>query len=219
MRGGNTFLQPAAWSGGNRARSLLLPCPGDLPRAGGGARYTEDGGQRWWHPGARHALPAPGPGDGVRPGTLRAVTTLPRSQIIRVPATKPRKPSRKRRPLTEGLEAASARVAADSRLERRSGHRAARPCWGEGARGLWQRLESQAVAGLQAKRVITGTDTVAAEEGMEAEHVAEGRGDAAEKLLHGDADVSEQRCAVRPQCTLDFKDLREKDCKPTQFLY
>ena len=75
------------------------------------------------------------------------------------------------------------------------------------------------MAELQAKRVVTGTDTVAAEEGMEAEHVAEGRGDGAEKPLHGGADVSEQRCAVQAQCTLDFKDLREKDCKPTQFLY
>ena len=158
----------------------------------------------------------------MRPRTLRAVSTLPRSQSIRVPATKPPKPSRKRRPLTEGLEAASAQEAVDSRLERLSECRAARPCWGEGARGLWQRLGRQVVVGLQAKGVTTGKDTVfsvAAEEVMEAEQVAEGRGDGGGEAASGDMDVSKQRCAIRVKCTLDFKDLRKKDCRTTQFLY
>ena len=153
MRGGNTFLQPAAWSGVTRPIASCCPVQETCRCWRRRPRNTGDGGQRWWHPGGRHALPAPGPGEGVRPRTLRAVTTLPRSQSIRVPATKPLKPSRKRRPLTEGLEAASAREAVDSRLERLSECRAARPCWGEGARGLWQRLGRQVVVGLQAKGV------------------------------------------------------------------
>ena len=121
------------------------------------------------------------------------MSTLPRSQSIRVPATKPPKPSRKRRPLTEGLEAASAQEAVDSRLERLSECRAARPCWGEGARGLWQRLGRQVVVGLQAKGVTTGKDTVfsvAAEEVMEVEQVVEGRGDGGGEAASGDMDVS-----------------------------
>ena len=109
----------------------------------------------------------------------------------------------------EGLEAASAREAADSRLERLSECRDARPCWGEGARGLWQRLGCQVVAGLQAKGVITGKDTVfsvAAEEVMEAEQAAEGRGGGDGEAASADMDVSKQRCAVRVKCTLDSKD-------------
>lgn len=124
------------------------------------------------------------------------------------PSHKATELSRKRCPLAEGLAAASARELGKGLSERR----AARPCSGEGLGACGRDgLEPQAVVGLLAKGVITGKDTVfsvAAEEGMEAEQVAEGREEEteAEKPLDGDMDVSKRRCAGRVKCTRDLKD-------------